>query len=157
MKLQTTVAENLFKIIQDAETSGCFITIYTPKCCSCNTDKIFVIGTKVTSISRINVECNKCPKQFELCDQCLGATSDGFYDVYLMANEFVEIPADQICPKCLYHNAAVGSCKRCHYEQYILAGKTVSNCSTPLLYSNSVLNKIDPKFYFHLDDCLSCT
>ena len=140
-------------------------TIWTPNCCSEKRNKVFVIGTSVSFIPRLNVHCSECPSEWELCDNCLGMTRDGICDVYAIVEDFVEIPLEKICRKCHFHNAEPTSCPKCCYHLLIEAGKTVGDTREPTIdgmHKNrqkqlAVLKGIEPCYYFALDDCLSCS
>lgn len=103
---------------------------------------------------------------YHVCNECLGTTNNGTYDVDKILNSVVECPNEHICHYCKNDNRCVyEECKRCgsaplkltpgqkdHRDEYNLI-----NPSELCIARNKVDSTKQIKYYYMLDDCLSCT
>lgn len=140
------------------------IDIYHNYCCTFGTEleDAYIVGVNIDTIWRRVDRCNGCKDDRFCCESCLNATSSGSYPIKRIARELTTFTEDCICKNCGHcHLESVEKCTRCGSTSKGLDDE-LSHTSKELrtlervLLSRSEVQK-DPKFYFMVDDCLSCS
>lgn len=147
-------------------------------CCSKSNGKLYLIGIRMHRYYRKSTRCENCPN-YCVCDTCIGQTNNGHYDVEAILDGPTEANLRHVCLHCFADNredlgapkedsSAVGPqgmpCKTCglkpddrftptkkltrlHYHEQLKA----------LFKKYEVTKNKEIKFYYMVDDCLSCT
>lgn len=129
-------------------------------CCSELNSEQFIFGTIVSTYYRRYTTCNNDTRSqdghvLSVCDECIKMTDNGAYDVDKILNTVVECPKDQVCPICYHDNKEiVDVCKRCN--------QTIEQWNFQDYYLRKEMSEYDLdtypiKYYYMLNDCLSCT
>lgn len=139
--------------------------LYDFPCCSNLSQEIYILGYSMHTYDRKFTKCDYCPKKYFVCDICIGETTNGYYDVETILNMPTEVNPENLCLYCFFDNKQKinTACHNCN--------KLPFNDISPLNYLklyikqytqlNRFLKKYKLerhiKFYYMLDDCLSCT
>lgn len=142
------------------------IDLYRFQCCSELNESSCIIGTTVHTYYRKYIKCDKCT-DYTCCDTCIGETNNGYYDVDTILNKLVECDPIRLCPTCFADNKSPFlpkmKCTVCNRKWYEInpAHNEIYVAVMNDCRSLVGLKKDDPveipKFYFMLDDCVSCT
>lgn len=133
------------------------IQIYTPPCCSGISYKQFVVGHCLKQYERIQVGCDKCINTPYCCNTCIGQTENGYYDIDVIFDNFLEVNKNNICQYC--HNdkrEELESCNFCNFVELEHDGMRLREIKTDERL-NEWTSKRNVKYYYMLDDCISCT
>jgi hypothetical protein len=149
--------ENLYELNNAVFSRFKKIQLYTPPCCSKMCQEYYVLGHCVKIYRRLDVQCEKCTNYF-CCDTCLGQTENGFYDMNKLFNEIVEVNEKHVCGWCNNDKKdELNNCKFCNCQKLVEDGMTKRFDN----FIDSRLNKWASdksiKYYYMLNDCLSCT
>ena len=64
----------------------------------------YILGLKVHKYyHKVGFRCDKCEK-YSLCDNCIGQTNNGVYDVRAMVTDSVEVNLRHVCLNCFADN-----------------------------------------------------
>jgi hypothetical protein len=133
------------------------ITLYKFPCCSDIGEEKFILGTEINSYDRTNDKCDEC-EEYYACENCLGATTNGWYDVEDILHNPVICDAKYVCTVCDHDNHTDSElcsfCSNNRKDQTISMNDAFEEIQTFLKEVG-----IDGKtqYYYMLDDCLSCT
>lgn len=118
-------------------------------CCSKLNDDKAIFGWKVKSYHRRLHRCKNCNK-YSVCYKCIWSTENGFYDVNKIIDEPVEVNPKHLCKNCDHDH---------RYENFMFC----SICGTEES-DNDRIKSVEfvqfpgeIKYYYCLNDCLSCT
>lgn len=150
-------------------------------CCSSLAGEQWILGTIIKTYYRLSgMGCARC-EEYTLCDPCIGETEGGWYDVEKILDEVQVIDREKICPTCSSDKVVGGRCQICHAYSHYLVRKRVPEAVVPgaegvieevvtvepycMIANKKVLAQdlqLDlvahpVKFFYMLDDCLSCT
>lgn len=134
-----------------------FIKLYGPRCCSGVKD--YIIGFEVRSYSRIFVKCTSHCDEYTCCDKCIGLTSNGYYDVDNILQNYVQLDDDHVCKWCYDDTKENISESNMLCEKCSKWDKKGRHLFSEFLDSR-IKDWFDDKechYYYLLDDCLSCT
>lgn len=131
--------------------------IFLPVCCSESQD--YIIGRKVASYKRVEVRCNQCPSQYRVCNDCIGYTTNGHYDVISILENAIEIPSPHICKYCNNDNRElVENCKFCKHKELAASGKIVKKQKQEVdCRIVSLFEGMSSGYFYRLNDCTSCS
>ena len=133
------------------------IQLYTYPCCSDLQDVYYILAQCIKYYDRIYVECKNC-SNFYCCDACMGQTENGYYDMKKVLDEIVEIDEKHICKWC--NNDKRSDTKNCNFCDWQNL-KSLGMHKRPIIFIDPRLSewaKNKPiKYYYMLDDCLSCS
>ncbi len=79
------------------------IDLYSYPCCTEIRGEKYLVGEVVHTYYRKNVKCEKCPS-YCVCDNCIGITNNGHYDVDKIINTPTTVPLEELCQHCFAHN-----------------------------------------------------
>ena len=152
---------NIYEQIDEINSnlSTPFQVFFYPCCSNLNQNR-FILGYEIRRYHRYLSTCDKCPKRFQVCDECFNKTENGSYDMQHIFDNVVTLDADNVCRFCFSDNREkIGySCKVCNYPQ---GNKTQTHPALARAYR--VIKKFIPvdqksiKIYLLMDDCISCT
>lgn len=160
------------------------IKLYRFPCCSESKDEKWILGKEMHKYYRRFVE--KCPDcgEYTYCDRCIGATDNGYYPVIEIFNQPIEVDIRHLCFNCFHDNrkdmgyryttAKIVNNRflRDDYNPELIKRCEVCNIKSENIYRspqdfmkftydfiNRKLNTYgkNPKFYYMLNDCISCT
>lgn len=134
------------------------IQLFTSPCCSDVACKSFILGNKIKSYDRLNAKCNNCPSPHTLCDNCLGQTENGFYDVTKIFDKITQINEFHVCKYC--NNDKRGdseNCKFCNWRSIIDKNISLSPTDNKDIRLKDWISNRTANYYYMLDDCLSCS
>ncbi len=163
------------------------VNVHQFPCCSEAAGQQYIVGISLHKYYRKHgIRCEKCPDKYHVCNTCLGTTNNGCYDVDSFYSGPVEANIRHICLHCfsdnkrdllspqkdlpVLNNRVQGDkedmicCNTCgiepdwrfspetslkrvhHYEQL---KEVLKRCNAP--------KNCEIKFYYVVDDCMSCT
>lgn len=123
-------------------------------CCSKNGGKMYYLGRIVRKYKRVLHKCDNC-KKYTVCDNCIGSTTNGFYDVSKILDEPVKVDQRNICMFC-FHDHRYSNfvfCTECDEKEK--TPRETDSTPSPLL--EKLVGDTESSFYYRLNDCLSCT
>lgn len=134
--------------------------LFSFPCCSESTD--WLLGYISHTIYRQHISCRTC-EEFSACEKCFGQTPYGWYDVTDIFNGPVEIESSKICHNCSSDQVdKVRRCQVCFIDakpqkkegyqrkEYFKGGSQLLGVTDPK-------QEVEIKYFYMLDDCLSCT
>nr|QBK86397.1 MAG: hypothetical protein LCMAC102_01920 [Marseillevirus LCMAC102] len=134
--------------------------------CCIKKRKMHLFGVCVHTYYRYHQRCENCEK-YTVCDECIGQTNNGHYDVLTIAESDVKVERRHLCPCCFSDNKSdYDRCKTCNSkfdETPRSFDKWLTNVSYfhllgELLKDLEIGRSLtDFDFYYSVDDCLSCT
>lgn len=134
----------------------CKTQIYYPSCCSEVRHKKYFIGICVKAYDRLYVKCNNNCTNFAYCDDCIGQTENGSYNVHEIFDNITEINPENICKWCNNDNKEYGKCKFCDNDNFTEKKfKLVRKKEVDTDIREFHKDKIYGYFYF-LNYCPSC-
>jgi len=191
--------EDLRKVTDDVDEDGCLdnptlpklaghqVEIFSFPCCSKSGCKLYVVGYLMHTYYRKLTRCDKCPS-YCVCDECIGMTNNGYYNVNDIVDKPVEVNMRHLCLCCFADNKKdlnapkesieeKGAkfmnhcpshesipCETCGNRQ---DGRFAPETAVKRGFYHKALNNFlrndcdrentECKFYYMLNDCLSCT
>lgn len=97
----TDILQNLFK---DRSGGRSQIAVHQFVCCSKSQGEIYVVGFPLHKYYRQVTHCEKCPGPRTVCDDCIGMTNNGHYDIQDIADGPVKGNIRHICLNCFHDN-----------------------------------------------------
>jgi len=79
------------------------VEIFKIPCCESENKQYFVGLQMHTYYRKHGIKCDNCDK-YSCCDNCIGQTNNGFYDIVRMADNPVEVNSQHVCLHCFSDN-----------------------------------------------------
>ena len=136
-------------ILEKEKYPGVFPRFFDFPCCSKLNDVKAIYGWKAKSYHRRMHRCKNCDK-YSVCDKCICSTENGFYDVNKIIDEPVEVNPKHLCENCDHDH---------RYENFMFCSVCGTEESDIERKSNYQFEQFPGpvKYYYCLNDCLSCT
>lgn len=147
--------------------NGTSLKLFQFPCCSDSNQTCFILGKKVKSWVRFITTCPKC-EEYSLCDDCIGQTEFGYYDVQKILDGPVECPIENTCMYCWRDNRKpiTNKCVACGHkpnwqmrfnwpQENKFEHQPIVEALEAFMEDKKIEGEV--KIYYMLDDCLSCT
>ena len=170
--------------VEDPEVANGVI-VHSFPCCSKSNGKKYILGTSLHKYYRKITRCDKC-SEYSVCDTCIGQTNNGHYDVRAIYSGPAEANIRHICLHCFHDNGrdlgapkedlpivdnqcigtqdpvGIHTCDVCNLKpDWRFAPETAIRREIEYERIAKFLMKEklqkDIRFYYCIDDCLSCT